>query len=61
MTRRDVSYRLRYKLGTRDATRFPTITYPTRWNPPIPTLERAEILRAAMPDPDKFEIYEVEE
>lgn len=56
-----MSFRLRYKRGTRDGDKFPSITYPTRWNAAIPTRERAEVLRDAMPDPDKFEVYEVEE
>lgn len=51
-------YRLRYKPDTNDGKRFKTIRYPTLWNPPYATRERAELVRAAMPDPSKFEVVE---
>lgn len=51
-------YRLRYKPDTRDGVRFKAIRYPLDHNPPYATHERAEVVRQAMPDPEKFEIVE---
>jgi hypothetical protein len=49
---------LRYAAGTAEADRFPRIRYPWHENT---TRERVEQMRAAMPDPDRFEIVEVDE
>lgn len=51
-------FRLRYKPGTHDGDRFKTIRYPTTWQPPYPTRERAELVRQSMPNPDRFDICE---
>lgn len=44
---------LRYKPGTDQAARWPSIRYP--WHAEV-TREQAERMRAAMPDPEAFEI-----
>lgn len=46
-------YRLRYRHDTADGLKFPSIRYPGRKGVPRQT---AELMRAAMPHPDDFEI-----
>lgn len=46
-----------YARGTDNARRFPTIRYP--WHAEV-SREKAEQMRAAMPDPEAFEIVEDE-
>ena len=56
-----MSFRLRYKPGTPTAIKFPTITYPMPHHPGYPTREQAEWVLAAMPEPDRMEIFEEDE
>jgi hypothetical protein len=51
-------WRLRYVPGTNDGVRFAAIRFPFHTRPPIHSREQAEIVRQAMPWPDKFEIVE---
>lgn len=51
-----MSFRLRYVAGSDAAIRFPHTRYPSTWNKPYPTREKAEIVQAAMPWPEKWEI-----
>lgn len=54
-----MTYAIRYRHGTDLARRFSTIRYPWR-GPGFPTREAAEEMRAAMPEPDDFEVVEDE-
>ena len=48
---------LRYRRDHPYGQRFPTLTYPSKPT----TRERCEQMRAAMPDPEAFEVCEEEE
>lgn len=55
-----MTYRLKYR-ETAHHGRFATIRYPAANRPGYPTRERAEQVRAAMPEPDNFEVEQQEE
>jgi hypothetical protein len=49
-------FRLRYVRDTNDGIRFKHTRYPSPWNPAYPSVEQAEIVKAAMPWPEKWEV-----
>lgn len=53
-----MSFRLRYVKGAHNDA-FTSIRYPPESKPGYPTRERAEQVRAAMPEPNRMEIEEV--
>jgi len=55
-----MTYAVRYRPGTDLARRFPTTRCPWR-GPGIPTREAAEEVRAACPNAESMEVYEVKE
>lgn len=55
-----MTFRIRYIPGTDLALRFPSTKYPWR-GPGIPTREQAEKVRAACPNVEAMEVYEVED
>lgn len=51
------AYRLKFTATAHNGM-FPRFRYPSATQPPYPTRERAEQVRAAMPEPENFEICE---